>query len=194
MKISILLPYKENYSPSYPGAVSIFVNSTNKISSFKNDITVYGSTHYKDKLSRNYINISLSKKILQSQSKEYVDNTIETRSLAFSMDLSDGKPNSYISGTILTQLAPPADFRNGSLARILCTTLQNSTTSLEINPLRSETRDDFNLTSGGSASALQQMAFNTATVAAPAVTTLRVIKTFQLVAGAWSFVSEVSLP
>ena len=103
-------------------------------------------------------------------SKEYVDNTIETRSLAFSMDLSDGKPNSYISGTILTQLAPPADFRNGSLARILCTTLQNSTTSLEINPLRSETRDDFNLTSGGSASALQQMAFNTATVAAPAVT------------------------
>ena len=26
MKISILLPYKENYSPTYPGAVSIFVN------------------------------------------------------------------------------------------------------------------------------------------------------------------------
>jgi hypothetical protein len=126
--------------------------------------------------------------------KEYVDNTIETRSLAFSMDLSDGKPNSYISGTILTQLAPPADFRNGTLARILCTTLQNSTTSLEINPLRSETRDDFDLTGGGSASALQQLAFNTATIAAPAVSTLRVIKTFQLVAGAWSFVSEVSLP
>jgi len=110
------------------------------------------------------------------------------------MDLSDGKPNTYISGTILTQLAPPADFRNGTLARILCTTLSNSTTSLEINPLRSETRDDFNLTSGGSASALQQMAFNTATIAAPAVTTLRIIKTFQIVAGAWSFVSEVSLP
>jgi len=127
-------------------------------------------------------------------SKEYVDDTIETRSLAFSMDLSDGKPNTYISGTILTQLAPPADFRNGTLARILCTTLSNSTTSLEINPLRSETRDDFNLTSGGSASALQQMAFNTATIAAPAVTTLRIIKTFQIVAGAWSFVSEVSLP
>ena len=129
-----------------------------------------------------------------SATKEYVDNTIETRSLAFSMDLSDGKPNSYISGTILTQLAPPADFRNGTIARILCTTLQNSTTSLEINPLRSETRDDFDLTSGGSASALQQLAFSTATVAAPAVTTLRVIKTFSLVAGAWSFVSEVSLP
>ena len=26
MKISILLPYKENYSPNYAGAVSIFIN------------------------------------------------------------------------------------------------------------------------------------------------------------------------
>ena len=28
MKISILLPYKENFSPIYPGAVSLFVNDT----------------------------------------------------------------------------------------------------------------------------------------------------------------------
>ena len=27
MKISILLPYKENFSPEYPGAVSIFLNA-----------------------------------------------------------------------------------------------------------------------------------------------------------------------
>jgi hypothetical protein len=26
MKISILLPYKENFSPEYPGAVSLFIN------------------------------------------------------------------------------------------------------------------------------------------------------------------------
>jgi len=45
MKISILLPYKENYSPAYPGAVSLFVNATNKISKFKTHITVYGSTN-----------------------------------------------------------------------------------------------------------------------------------------------------
>ena len=73
MKISILLPYKENFSPNYPGAVSIFVNSTNLVSKFKNDITVYGSTDYKKRLSKNYINISLSKKLLQSQSKDYVE-------------------------------------------------------------------------------------------------------------------------
>ena len=32
MKISILLPYKENFTPTYPGAVSLFVNDTVKIS------------------------------------------------------------------------------------------------------------------------------------------------------------------
>ena len=35
MKIAILLPYKENFSPEYPGAVSLFVNETSKISRYK---------------------------------------------------------------------------------------------------------------------------------------------------------------
>ena len=47
MKISILLPYKENFSPEYPGAVSIFLNSVIKKSLYKKNITVYGSTEYK---------------------------------------------------------------------------------------------------------------------------------------------------
>ena len=41
MKISILLPYKENFSPIYPGAVSIFLNSVIKLSKHKKDTTVY---------------------------------------------------------------------------------------------------------------------------------------------------------
>ena len=50
MKISILLPYKENYSPDYPGAVSLFVKSTSSISDFKDEITIYGSTSHKKKI------------------------------------------------------------------------------------------------------------------------------------------------
>ena len=38
MKISILLPYKENFSPDYPGAVSLFVYETSKKSAFKKNI------------------------------------------------------------------------------------------------------------------------------------------------------------
>ena len=77
MKISILLPYKENYSPDYPGAVSLFVKSTSALSKFKKNITVFGSTSHKKKLSNNYINISLKKKLLRSQSKEYVQKFLQ---------------------------------------------------------------------------------------------------------------------
>ncbi|WP_415301173.1 glycosyltransferase [Candidatus Pelagibacter sp. Uisw_134_02] len=78
MKISILLPYKENYSPEYPGAVSLFISSTNKISVYKKDITVFGNTQYKKKFSNNYINIPLNKNFLfKSQSKEYVNKFID---------------------------------------------------------------------------------------------------------------------
>ncbi len=74
MRISILLPYKENYSPTYPGAVSLFVNSTNIYSKFRDDVVVYGSTDLKKKLSKNYINIALKKRLFRSQTKEYVSS------------------------------------------------------------------------------------------------------------------------
>ena len=59
MKISILLPYKENFSPEYPGAVSIFLNSVIKKSIFKKVITVYGSTEYKKNIIQLIIKISI---------------------------------------------------------------------------------------------------------------------------------------
>ena len=51
MKVSILLPYKENFSPNYAGAVSLFVNDTTNRSIYKkyggnphldNEYTVFG--------------------------------------------------------------------------------------------------------------------------------------------------------
>ena len=77
MKISILLPYKENFSPIYPGAVSLFVNSMNKVSNFKNEITVYGSTYLKERFSKNYVNINLKINFLKSQTKDYVNKFLE---------------------------------------------------------------------------------------------------------------------
>ena len=77
MKISILLPYKENFSPLYPGAVSLFINSMNKLSSYKKQITVYGSTDLKEKFSDNYINIELKKSFLKSQTRDYVNKFVQ---------------------------------------------------------------------------------------------------------------------
>ena len=77
MKISILLPYKENFSPHYAGAVSLFVKDTSQFSKYKNDIFVFGNMNFKKAFSKNYININLQKKILQSTSKNYVKSFIE---------------------------------------------------------------------------------------------------------------------
>ena len=78
MKISILLPYKENYSPNYAGAVSLFINDTIKKSKFKKDIRIFGNTNYKTILSKNYTDIKLNKSTLfQSQSRFYVNRFIE---------------------------------------------------------------------------------------------------------------------
>ena len=78
MKISILLPYKENYSPDYPGAVSLFVSQTIKLSKYKNNINVFGNSNFKSTLSKNYINIYLDKvNLFHSQTKFYVKKFVE---------------------------------------------------------------------------------------------------------------------
>jgi len=81
MKISILLPYKENFSPIYPGAVSLFVKDTVKISKFKKDITVFGNTNLKKKYNLLYKNIDLKKTIIESGSKIYVNEFLKFESI-----------------------------------------------------------------------------------------------------------------
>ncbi len=77
MKISILLPFKENFSPAYAGAVSLFINDTLKLSKYKKNTTVFGNTNYKEKFKSKYINIPLSKSFFQSQNKKYVEEFIK---------------------------------------------------------------------------------------------------------------------
>ena len=76
MKIAILLPYKENFSPEYPGAVSLFVNETSKESKFRKNIIVFGNTSFKKKFNIKYVNIELNKNPLLSQTKVYVNRFI----------------------------------------------------------------------------------------------------------------------
>ena len=77
MKISILLPYKENFSPTYPGAVSLFIKDTSKISKFKKNIIIFGNTKYDKKFKIKYFNLKLEKETLKSQSKSYVTEFIK---------------------------------------------------------------------------------------------------------------------
>ena len=82
MRISILLPYKENFSSEYAGAVSIFINDTVLKSRYKKTTYVYGNTDFKKDLPSNYINLSLNKKsLMESSSNLYVDNFITKKNV-----------------------------------------------------------------------------------------------------------------
>ena len=76
MNISILLPYKENFSPDYPGAVSLFVYETSRISKYKKNITVFGNTNFTNTFNLKYVNINLKKDVFTSQTKLYVNKFI----------------------------------------------------------------------------------------------------------------------
>ena len=77
MKISILLPYKENFSPIYAGAVSLFVKDTVKLSEYKKYITVFGNTNLRNIFKLTYRNIKLNKNLIQSVSKLYVNEFLK---------------------------------------------------------------------------------------------------------------------
>ena len=119
--------------------------------------------------------------------KNYVDNTVKSRSIVLSLDISDGISNAGIA-TLLEQISPVAEYNNGTIARVLCSLLINSTTNLDINPLLSTSSTEF-VTPTGTAFGINNVSFTTATVAAPGLVVSRVVKTFQIISGAWVFVS-----
>ncbi len=77
MKISVLLPYKENFSSNYAGAVSLFVKDTIQNSQFSKSTFVFGNMNFDKPFLKNYINIDLKKNLLQSNSKNYVLKFLE---------------------------------------------------------------------------------------------------------------------
>jgi hypothetical protein len=140
--------------------------------------------------------------IQDAATRAYVDNKVESRPILLSTDLSDGKSNSYIIANILNQIAPPQSvtgtaislYKDGTVAKILCTLLSNSTTSLDINALPPALSTATFVTPTGTASAVTNIAFPSATIPAPAVSTTRIIKEFTILSGAWTHVSDTILP
>jgi len=128
--------------------------------------------------------------------KEYTDNRVESRPLIFSIDLSDGKSNTYIVANILDNLAPVSEYRTGTYARILCSLISNNAQSLEINSLPPALSTAAFLTnlSGSSSLAITNISFPTATISAASVSVTRIIKLFQIVGGVWAWQSDTVLP
>ena len=96
MKISILLPYKENYNFKEAGAVSLFVKQILSKSKYRKSITVYGNTNSNDILSKNYKNVKLNRNILKSSTKIYVENFLKIKNILNSDIIEIHNRPSYI--------------------------------------------------------------------------------------------------
>jgi hypothetical protein len=127
--------------------------------------------------------------------KNYVDTVTQSRPLVFSMDISDAISNAGIAGW-LTQVAPPGEYRNGTVARILCTSLSNSSTTINMNSYVTAHPTEFitpdapgSLVPGGTAFGVDNVSFTPVTVSPQVVSVYRVVKVYQVITGAWTFVA-----
>jgi len=103
------------------------------------------------------------------------------RSIVLSMDVSDGINNASII-SYLALIAPVGEYKNGTTARILCSTVTVSSSTVTL----STTNGTFMITTSTTGQALTGA---TASASAPTVSVARVVKTFTIASGAWTFVS-----
>ena len=127
----------------------------------------------------------------ESTNKKYVLNLVRTRSLAFSLDTSDGVTNSGIEN-ILNVLAPVNEYEESTIARILCTTLSNAASTADVEAGKIISTSLFlDSLAPSSAPAVTNVAFGSITVPAPVVqVSPRVVKQFQIVSGVWIYITE----
>ena len=94
MKISILLPFKEDYTSYYSGAVSIFVSNIYKISKLKKNIKIFGNTNNSKYLSNNFHNVEVNSSLLGSNNKKYIEKfiTYQTKNPADIIEIHN-RPN-----------------------------------------------------------------------------------------------------
>jgi hypothetical protein len=128
--------------------------------------------------------------------KEYTDAKVESRPLIFSIDLSDGKSNTYIIANILNNLAPVSEYRTLTYARVLCSLISNNAQSLEINSLPPAFSTASFQTDGLGATglALTNVSFPVATISAASVSVTRIIKLFRIEGGVWAHQTDTVLP
>jgi len=123
--------------------------------------------------------------------KGYTDAIVNLKPIVLSLDISDGIDDNFIINNILNQIAPVSEYRNGTQARILCSSL--STLPVEMDTLTlNVSNEDFvtevnfqGQTVGTSPGVTSVIVLPNTTVPAPGVTVTRSIKIFQIVSGTW---------
>jgi hypothetical protein len=125
--------------------------------------------------------------ISDAATKNYVDVQIKAKSLALSMDISDGRTNDQIAED-LESIAPVLEYDNGTVARILCTIVSEVRPTFNMNSYLNKSTATFS-TPSGTGNALIDVTFVDVAIPTPAYNISRIVKTYQIIANAWTFVS-----
>jgi hypothetical protein len=122
----------------------------------------------------------------EATSKKYVTNFVRRRSIALSLDITDAPSNGAIA-LLLTQVAPPNEYEDGTIARILCSALSTTAVVVNVNSLINKTRNVEYNTPTGTNFPLQDITLSPATIPGQSISVFRTVKVFELIAGSWSF-------
>jgi len=125
--------------------------------------------------------------ISDAATKNYVDVQLKAKPLALSMDISDGRTNEQIAED-LEFIAPVLEYDNGTVARILCTIVSEVRPTVNLNSYINKSPATFN-TPSGTGTALIDVTFSDVDIPTPAYNISRIVKTYQIIANAWTFVA-----
>jgi hypothetical protein len=128
-----------------------------------------------------------SVELSEATSKKYVTNLVRRRSIVLSLDITDS-PSSAAIALLLTQVAPPNEYENGTIARLLCTAFSNSAVNVDINPSLIKVDDVEYSTPSGTNFPLQDITVSPVSIPGQTISVFRSVRVFELVAGAWSAV------
>jgi len=127
--------------------------------------------------------------------KEYVDDVIETRTIVLSLSLTPAEDNAWIIETVLDNLAPTSEFRNGTTARIICTKFINQ--QVEVTPIVNTQTASFvtNSSFDTAPAVVQPIAAENLIIPGQQIVALsREIRIFRIISGTWQSIEEILIP
>lgn len=134
-----------------------------------------------------------SEELSQATTKRYVTNFVRRRSIVLSININEdqiGPVDNLRIADYLTKLAPPEEYENNTTARILCTQFSTSGSTVNLNSLLTKVNNVEYNTPTGTDFPVQDLALSDATIPAAGFSVTRVIKTYELIAGTWTFLND----
>lgn len=134
-----------------------------------------------------------AEELSEATTKRYVTNFVRKRPIVLSININEdqlGPMDNVRIASYIAKLAPPQEYDNGTTVRILCTSFSTTGSTINLNTLLTKVNNVEYNTPTGTGFPIQDVALSDAVVPAPELQVTRVIKTYELIAGVWTFLND----